>query len=1347
MAFSITHSNENSFKAPAHKHAHHLHSIPPREKSVRTLIIDHMLWVHGRTRFAQARAELGMTDRTGGPSSPNYTHRTRPENYEEEDQVSSDGEDAVVLTSRIAWPGHPHDDPEETRIASQDLLLAKNLRLRAEGLEKVVTSMLVQPPPVHPIHDEDLASPPTSPMIFPTGSGDANNNNNASNSSNNNSRRPTAHQHTLPNGVRLRLALGTVINDLFSRQAPPPPFRSKRYAAAAAAAAAALPDPSVASTPSAVDGGDGGGGTGTTPSLLPLALSKISAVSAYSMTSERQGQRKRRAKGMRSHGTQGEGQGQRQATGTGSAHLTHLLHPDPSSMSSPSTLSSMTSPATVQTPSSISASSPSALAGSGPQTNTNTTAAMTGSSSSSRPSLTTHPSSSSRVHPPHHHHRHRRKSSKHPRHQSSIPSYPCTPRTRTLYLSGADPDTANSPPAFRCPRHLHTGCKICVEAKDTPSSYGGSGRGGGGGSGGGGGPGGFRGMARRDREGMRAGATGATGSGGGVGTNGAGVTGSNKSVAAAMVAATPIGISPDGGGITGYQDGSGIGSGLLRPSGAGSVLRRKTAIPYKNEGWSGIGGRGASMMTTDDVDATGSGNTKLSELVPRFLRLSALIAAELGREIREGTGAGSSGSTRPTTGTTAGIGFSTLPPAATMAEATTLGRSGQQQGQGQGQGMTMNPATPSQMGTAVSGSAGTEEDEFKPEPEQPNLVPGPSPRLNPNRNPSNLGKGNNVLDDSNDLNRGRSGSDSSGSSENKFYTQALRPSREWYLLLAGLVTRAALQGYLTAGWRGKDAVECLFMIGRGIRERGAGRRRRGRRRKMRRKAGREMGERRRGCGYRYHGDDDGYRERRQQEWSDGSGEDEEEDDEDYEDHENYGDGDEYEDHHDDGGEEQDGEGREYGDEDNYEYGDDSDEDEDDEDGLGTSGIGVTWLGGVGGAVDDDELFEDFEPDELPSLTEAVRILFPSLRTGVRRGGKGKGKAKGKEEEEFEREMDERLKKFYNIPLSTPDLSTHLEDLAWEYPCEPVERAACRFGEAIGRWRGKPELEGYKKKPLQPNSSLHPDNPSTSVTVNNNSNKSHDSNNNPEAAPSTPMMTIESLVHSNPTSPTTGHPGVASTSSGGDQGKGKEKERSGAMEENSEEDRDKEAGGESEKKKQGIEIYFLMPENWTGGGINNIGKSPTVSRATLPKMGGGDMSSSSTASGASNSNTSPIVASMAPPGMVHSTSPGSGSSTSMYGSYQQQSPNMPPPGMPNQIPMQQNVPNIPNAPQPASPWGMWAASAAAHGSGPNVTGGKRTRSPDDSRMGMGMNVGGGGGGQGGQGGQGQGPAKRFHASMG
>ncbi|KAF9777349.1 hypothetical protein BJ322DRAFT_1115088 [Thelephora terrestris] len=70
-----------------------LTSIPsrPREKSTRTLIIDHLLWVHSRTRFSQARAELGMTDRTGGSSSVNYVHRERPESFEEEDEAASDG--------------------------------------------------------------------------------------------------------------------------------------------------------------------------------------------------------------------------------------------------------------------------------------------------------------------------------------------------------------------------------------------------------------------------------------------------------------------------------------------------------------------------------------------------------------------------------------------------------------------------------------------------------------------------------------------------------------------------------------------------------------------------------------------------------------------------------------------------------------------------------------------------------------------------------------------------------------------------------------------------------------------------------------------------------------------------------------------------------------------------------------------------------------------------------------------------------------------------------------------------------------------------------------------------------
>lgn len=266
-----------SFQAPAHKHAHHLHSIPPREKSTRTLIIDHMLWVHGtsnirwvklcihslllgRTRFAQARAELGMTDPTGGPNSSNYTHRHRPENYEEEDEAVSEGEEVVTLKARAGDPGRPHNDDEDEKLRTQDLILARSLRLRAEGLEKVVTSMLDQPPPVHPNYDDDFPSPPTSPNIPPT----------------NQRKSSSSHQHTLPNGVRLRLALGTMINDLFARQSPIPRFREQQQQQTPKS-------PELHSTPTqSTSSSDTSSGTIPSSSSLPLALTSLSSVSAYS---------------------------------------------------------------------------------------------------------------------------------------------------------------------------------------------------------------------------------------------------------------------------------------------------------------------------------------------------------------------------------------------------------------------------------------------------------------------------------------------------------------------------------------------------------------------------------------------------------------------------------------------------------------------------------------------------------------------------------------------------------------------------------------------------------------------------------------------------------------------------------------------------------------------------------------------------------------------------------------------------------------------------------------------------------------------------------------------------------
>ena len=82
-----------------------------------------------------------MTDRTGGPSSPNHAHCRRAENYEEEDELVREGEDGGVFEARSG----ARNDEEDERLRRQDLTLAhRSLRLRADGIEKVVTSMLEQ---------------------------------------------------------------------------------------------------------------------------------------------------------------------------------------------------------------------------------------------------------------------------------------------------------------------------------------------------------------------------------------------------------------------------------------------------------------------------------------------------------------------------------------------------------------------------------------------------------------------------------------------------------------------------------------------------------------------------------------------------------------------------------------------------------------------------------------------------------------------------------------------------------------------------------------------------------------------------------------------------------------------------------------------------------------------------------------------------------------------------------------------------------------------------------------------------------------------------------------------------
>lgn len=244
-------------------------------------------------------------------------------------------------------------------------------------------------------------------------------------------------------------------------------------------------------------------------------------------------------------------------------------------------------------------------------------------------------------------------------------------RARSVYIEGADHSTANASLGLRCQRHLHTGCEICVEAKQTFKAPGGIGR-----------------------------------------TRGLGASihlGNNSSSRAPHLSSAKHGWG-NVGGVTGCQDGSGIGSGLAQPDINGSALRRKSRYIVAADG-------------EQAGDTCSSSNPRLVELIPRFLRLSALVAVELGRELGEET-------------------YGVLQP------------------------------EPVETRTADEASI--------PTPCSPSTM---SPKR---RHVSEV------------------------------EAAPLSPSLEWYMLLGGLLTRAALEGYLTGGWRGADAAECLLSVGRGF---------------------------------------------------------------------------------------------------------------------------------------------------------------------------------------------------------------------------------------------------------------------------------------------------------------------------------------------------------------------------------------------------------------------------------------------------------------------------------------------------------------------------------------------------
>ncbi|TDL13235.1 hypothetical protein BD410DRAFT_847169, partial [Rickenella mellea] len=253
------------FKAPAHKHAHHLHSIPPREKSTRTLIIDHMLWLHARTRLQQARAELGMTVSIPDEAEPNST----TEKSMEDPELLSDGEDSAKLKFRtVDQPPDGRFAEEDEYMSNQNVTVAHTLRLRADGFEKVLTAMLDQPPEVQPPYSDEDA-PRTPPAIHGSG------------------------EHHFPNGVRLRLALGTLINDLFARDIPTPLSATSSNTPASKLRSSATPSMSPLTSRSALPppalslDRDAEMESDVDPKNLPPSLILLSSVSNYTLGSVR----------------------------------------------------------------------------------------------------------------------------------------------------------------------------------------------------------------------------------------------------------------------------------------------------------------------------------------------------------------------------------------------------------------------------------------------------------------------------------------------------------------------------------------------------------------------------------------------------------------------------------------------------------------------------------------------------------------------------------------------------------------------------------------------------------------------------------------------------------------------------------------------------------------------------------------------------------------------------------------------------------------------------------------------------------------------------------------------------
>lgn len=309
-------------------------------------------------------------------------------------------------------------------------------------------------------------------------------------------------------------------------------------------------------------------------------------------------------------------------------------------------------------------------------------------------------------------------------------------RVLQLYKAGADPSTANSPPSLRCPRHLHHLCVICAAVKLAPlptssNPHGGPGPGGSGSIG-------------------SVNSTPST-------TRGAFIMGANGRTKSRIISATAAPAT----GVESWKTGGGVGAGLTKPGIRGTALRRRTIHNFGQQG-----GQSYTMMAGVRDAGPCAVGCKLVDLIPRFLKLSALIAIELGREAAE----------REREDEEDAMGV--------VDEKIDVGG---------------DSVANDEEGGSVEGSRNLPSSSSNPS-QSPIIRTRPHSSSNAASVPSGT---------SSNTNKARPSSTPS-------LSLAYRPTREWYAILAGLLTRAILEGYLSRGWKGPQGMECLMNVGLGV---------------------------------------------------------------------------------------------------------------------------------------------------------------------------------------------------------------------------------------------------------------------------------------------------------------------------------------------------------------------------------------------------------------------------------------------------------------------------------------------------------------------------------------------------